>query len=55
MTTDQKTEYYDYLDLVRESGKINMLAAAPHLAKEFDLDIKEARKILSDWMKDFGK
>ena len=55
MTTDQKTEYYAYLNLVRESGQINMLAAAPHLAKEFDLDIKEARKVHSDWMQSFGK
>ena len=51
----EKTEHYAYLDVLRETGAINMLAAAPYLADEFDLDKYEARKVLSNWMKDFGK
>lgn len=55
MGNPETNEHYAYLDALRESGAINMLAAAPHLAKEFGLDKREAREIHSNWMKDFGK
>jgi hypothetical protein len=55
MTTEQKNEYYEYLDELRESGEINMLGAAPYLATAFGLSKAEARKVLANWMQDFGK
>lgn len=50
---EMEQEYFDYLDLLRESGAINMFGASPYLAKEFNLDKKQARKILSKWMQNF--
>jgi len=51
---DQK--YYDFLDGLRESGVTNMFGAAPYLQREFpELDSRQAREILLDWMENFGK
>lgn len=48
------SEHKQFLDNLRESGLINMCAAAPVLKGEFpELDIKEARKILIEWMESF--
>lgn len=55
MTAEQKNEYYEYLDDLRESGEINMLGAAPYLATAFGLSKAEAREIHANWMQDFGK
>jgi len=58
MSTPQQTEtneHYAYLDALRESGAINMLAAAPHLGAEFGLTKREAREVHAAWMQDFGK
>jgi hypothetical protein len=58
MSTPQQTEkneHYTYLDAMRETGAINMLAAAPYLADEFNLSKREAREIHAAWMQDFGK
>ena len=51
-TTGEKYDlrYYEYLESLRESGKTNMLAAAPWLARAFVLPLPEARQILSAWM-----
>ena len=43
-------EEFLYLNRLRESGDTNMFGAAPYLQDEFDLDRREARKILSEWM-----
>jgi len=49
-------EYFDFLDLLRESGTTNMFGAAPWLQEEYpDLTKREARQILSMWMKVYGK
>jgi len=48
-------EHLEYLDSVRESGSINMFGAAPIIAREFLVDKKRAREILSYWMQSFGK
>ena len=39
-----------YLEQLRRSGITNMFGATPYLMEEFDLDKKEAIKILSDCM-----
>ena len=45
-----KEEYYFYLDLLRESGEINMLEAPRHLRDEFGLTKAEALVMFSAWM-----
>ena len=47
-------EHLEYLDELRESGVTNMYGAVPYLQAAFGLGRKEARNILSYWMKTFG-
>lgn len=47
-------DYFEYLDELRKSGRVNMFGAAPHLADEFDIELKEARSILMKWQTTFG-
>ena len=47
-------EHLEYLDGLRESGVTNMFGAGAYLEKEFNLSQREARAILSYWMKTFG-
>ena len=54
-TESDREERFGYLDALRESGIVNMFGAAPHVACAFGIDIKTARSVLSDWMKDFKK
>ena len=46
-------EYFDYLDVLRETGVTNMFGAAPYLENAFDLSRKEAREVLAAWMNSF--
>ena len=49
-------EHLEYLDELRESGETNMFAAQPYLMADYpDLEEKEAREILSYWMKTFSE
>lgn len=47
-------KYWIYLENLRKSGVTNMFGATPYLMEEFDLDRKEASKILSDWMHNYN-
>ncbi len=49
------SEYFEFLDDLRESGEINMFGAPSVLQEVFDLSKYEARDIVSAWMKQFGK
>jgi hypothetical protein len=51
---DSKEEMFVFLDLLRESGVTNMFGAAPYLEDTFNLDRKEARKVLTEWMDTFS-
>jgi hypothetical protein len=46
-------EYFEYLDLLRESGETNMFGASPYLEQEFGLNRREAKDVLAAWMKQF--
>ena len=48
-------EHLDYLDLLRESGAVNMFGARPYLIEEFGLDEETARTYLLYWMRTFGE
>ena len=49
---NDKDNYFLFLDMVRDSGKINMFGAAPYLAEEFHISKYEARDVLAEWMKE---
>jgi hypothetical protein len=47
-------QYYNYLNVLRDSGKANMFGASSYLQDEFDLSRYEAKDILLSWMKSFS-
>jgi hypothetical protein len=46
-------EHLEFLNALRETGITNMFGASPYLEKEFSLDRKTARNILTYWMSTF--
>lgn len=44
-----------YLDMVRETGAINMFGAAPWVADTFGISKQEARIVLKYWMDTFSE
>lgn len=52
-TLDRWTEYFVFLDVLRESGVTNMYGASPYVQEEFSVNRDKAAKILSAWMKTF--
>lgn len=49
----QQAEVFKFLDDLRSSGPINMLGAAPHIMRRFDLSGKEALRYLRLWIEQF--
>lgn len=43
----------DFLNNLRESGITNMFGASPYLVDKFGISSKQAREILSYWMRTF--
>ena len=41
---------YQFLDELRESGKVNMFGAAPYLVEAFGFSKLDAREYVSKWM-----
>lgn len=50
-----KNKYWIYLEDLRRSGATNMFGAVPYLMKEFELEEKEAVRILADWMNNYNR
>ena len=50
----EKEEMFDYLDILRETGVVNMFGATPYVQEAFDLTKAEARAILKEWMETYG-
>lgn len=48
-------EVFEFLDDLRESGVTNMFGATPYIRDEFDCSRREARDILSKWMRTFAE
>ena len=49
-------EEFDFLDVLRESGAVNMFGAVSYLQENNDtLDKVQATKILKGWMDSYGK
>jgi hypothetical protein len=49
------SQYFLYLNDLRDSGETNMWLAAPYLEAEFGLDRREAKDILLAWIRSFSK
>lgn len=48
-------DYFEFLDDLRSSGEVNMFGAAPYVARAYpELDIKQARRVLSLWQNTFS-
>lgn len=50
-----KAYIFAYLDMVRESGAINMFEGSRLIQHEFGLDRRTSRELLIEWMKEFSK
>ena len=48
-------KYWIYLERLRRSGETNMFGAALYLTREFEVSLKEANKILVDWMENYNR
>jgi len=55
MINEEWTEYYVFLEVLRQSGVTNMFGATPYLREEFGLGRREAIKILSSWMDNYDE
>lgn len=52
----KQSEYFKFLDGLRESGLVNMFRAGSILEQNFpELDKDKAMKILTKWMKEFRR
>jgi len=49
-----KSEMFEYLDTLRESGVTNMFGAGQYLEQAFDIDRREAKAVLLEWMRQYS-
>ena len=50
-----KEEIFAFLDELRLSGYTNMYGAAPYVVDCYDVTVREARKLLKEWMDTFSE
>jgi len=50
----EEERVFEFLDGLRESGATNMFGAGKFLEEEFGLDKREARALLTKWMRTFS-
>ena len=51
--TEKEIEMFQWLEMLRQSGVINMFGARPYLADAFELDDNQARDVLLKWMDNY--
>lgn len=49
-----REEVFAYLDMLRESGAVNMFGAGSYVQEEFNCDRQEARQLVLEWMETFS-
>jgi len=54
MNSYSKTEIFEFLDLVRSSGAVNMYDGAKYLISEYGITRNEAREYLIEWMRTYS-
>lgn len=47
-------QFFEYLDLLRESGITNMFGAVPYLVRDCGLTRPAATRVLATWMRTFA-
>lgn len=52
---DEWTEYYKYLERLRQSGVTNMFGAAPWLENRFGIEKNLAYDVLANWVHNYDK
>lgn len=52
---ESKTDIFEYLDDLRESGIVNMFGSPEFIQDEFGLSQDMARDIVSEWMRTFSQ
>ena len=50
-----KTEVFEFLDALRQSGITNMFGAAPYVQDVFGCDRWDARDLVIEWMETFSQ
>ena len=55
MKTVDKNAVFEFLDVIRESGSINMFGAAPYIVDAFGVTRYEAKDLLLEWMRTFSQ
>ena len=53
-SADEMTEFFEYLDDLRDSGATNMFGAGQYIQKRYALTRNEARNVLGGWMDTFS-
>jgi len=53
--TSIEKDTLEFLNILRESGAVNMYGATDYIIEEFNVSRKEAVQMLSLWMKNFNK
>lgn len=51
MSEKTKKAVFEYLEVLRMSGQMNMMGAPKVLQEEFGLDRNEAREVFMEWAK----
>ena len=54
MSDINKEDVLMFLDDLRESGATNMFGAAPYIEEAFDVNRKDARALLLEWMSTYS-
>jgi hypothetical protein len=47
-------QFFEYLDLLRDSGVTNMFGAVPYLVRDCGLSRPAATRVLATWMRTFA-
>lgn len=55
MTEEDKKMYFDFLERVRKTGKINMFGSGQVLQEVYGLNRYEAKDIVLEWMKTYER
>jgi hypothetical protein len=50
-----KTEVFEFLDALRQSGITNMFGAGPYVEDTFGCDHRDARALVLEWMQTFSE
>ena len=50
-----KTEVFEFLDALQQSGVTNMFGAGPYVKDTFGCDHRDARALVLEWMQTFSE